>query len=182
MLGAVYAAGMSVLARLFWGRLGRGLGIPQTIAGCRPRGRGLVVSCVVSFSSVGLWLRPVQECCMGCFGAIVCFSFSRVCWRPRWALWLVHLVLAWSVVGRSGTLLGRLLLLQHSVGQVNLCQIRNCGSFPVFGMRASALLLGSCHLVDVVSSHGLSLHFFSGLSVSHLFIDFQLPKCLFLAF
>ena len=56
MLGAIYAAGMFVLARLFWGRLGRVLGISRPIAGCLPRGRGLVVSCAVSFSSVGLWL------------------------------------------------------------------------------------------------------------------------------
>ena len=56
MLGNVYAAGMFVFARLFWGRLGRGLGIPRPIAGCLPRGQGLVVSCAVSFSSVGLWL------------------------------------------------------------------------------------------------------------------------------
>ena len=34
-------------------------------------------------------------------------------------------------------------------------------------------MLGSCHLVD---AHGLSLHFLSGLSVSHLFIGFQLPS------
>ena len=173
-----------MLARLFWGRLCRELGIPRPIAGCLPRGRGLVVSCVVSFSSVGLWLRPVQECCMGCFGAIVCFSNSRVCWR--WALWLVHLVLAWSVVCRSGTLLGR-----FSVGGSS-CSIQLGRSIhvrsaieEVFPFLACVPLLsrmlGSCHLIDVVASRGLSLHFLSGLSVSHLFIDFQLPKCLFLA-
>ena len=63
LLGAVYAAGVFgcffgifVSASLFWGRLGRGLGIPQPILAGLPRGRGLVVSCVVSFSSGGLCL------------------------------------------------------------------------------------------------------------------------------
>ena len=81
MLVAVFAAGMFVLARLFWGRLGRGLGAIEEV-----------------------------------FPFLACVP-----------------------------LLSR--------------------------------MLGSCHLVDVVASHGLSLHFLSGLSVSHLFIDFQLPKC-----
>ena len=79
-------------------------------------------------------------------------------------------MLAWSVVGRSGTLLGR-----FSVGGSS-CSIQLCRSVhirsaieEVFPFWANVPLLSrmlvSCHLVDVVASHGLSLHFLSGLSV-----------------
>ena len=59
-VGAVQAAGLFASVRQFWGRFGRGavwvgcLASPDLIADCLPRRWGLVVSCAVSFSSVGL--------------------------------------------------------------------------------------------------------------------------------
>ena len=100
---------------------------------------------------------------MGCFGAIVCFSCSRGCVHVhRQTLWLV-LFCCWRGLWRvvRGTLFGR-----FSVGGSS-CSIPLCGSVHVrsaieevfrFGQCVPLFsrMLGSCHLVAVVASLGLS--------------------------
>ena len=89
---------------------------------------------------------------------------------PRWALWLVHSVRAWSVVGRSGTLFGRSFVggSSCSIQLGRSVHVRSAIEeiFPFLAcVPLLSRMLGSCHLVDEVASHGLCLHFLSGLSV-----------------